>query len=453
MLDTGQTACLRSAIVRNGKILNVHSFAAGGSTLLRPTPVVTHQHATSLIERETSTGTHIIENLRIFKVGTFTDMFGIEATWDDVHLDQMVAHYHILKDGGYFPDVPVKSDHSMSVKDVVGYFEDIYRDKDDPNFLSATVEITDADAWEKWDSRTWRARSIEIGFYQTNDGKTFYPVVVGLAFVDIGAVEGLHSRTRNHNTHNFHLVVTDNEETSMPPDINTQPEEWIKAVNYAAWVQSARYAQACQDWERAVNYAVALEREAAAATGAGQGQDGTQGGQGGGQPPAITGQQNHSQPPVHPPMAFRVNGQPTTDFMTVQAHIDTLEQYRSESITIGRSDYVEQLARDERITAAQIESLTAHALSLTDEQFKTFRATYDNAPKMTVFGNHGGQGPQGGENNQNQNFGSQQTTEDELETAKEIVKRHRLAGMSEDKIEKSASFKRLVAAKIDPNTI
>lgn len=418
----------------NGKGFPTHLFGASGGALKTPT-LITNSFASSVKSYETDQGTHIIENLRIFKVGTFTDMFGQERTWDDVHLDQMVAHYHILKDGGYFPDVPVRADHTFSVKDVVGYYQDIYRDRDDPNFLSATIEITEDDAWQKWERRTWRSRSIEIGMYETNDGKLFHPVVMGLAFVDIGAVEGLHARQKQSDFQ-FHQVITDTEETSMGvPDITKDPEGWIKAANYAKaladWTTSANYAKALDDWTAAVNYAAALEAEH------GEGEDGEE-------PPPGTPPANHNRPA--PTASFRVNGQQTQDFRQVQAHIDTLEQFRSETTDANRQSFVEQLATDNKIAATQIDSLAAHALSLTDEQFSTFRATYESAPSLSVFGNQG----RDGDNPPGTPPGTPpaSSSDDELETAKEIVAQHRRAGMSEEKVQKTASFKKLVAAGI-----
>lgn len=427
----------------NGKILHRSLFGAGAGLAIRPTVIPTHAHASSLRSYATDNGTHIIENLRIFKVGTFTDMFGVEATWDDIHLEAMIAHFHLLRDGGYLVDVPVRADHSISVKDVVGYYVDIYRDPDDPQFLSASIEITEDDAWEKWERRTWRSRSIEIGMYETNDGKRFYPVVTGLAFVDIGAVEGLHARPRND--FQFHQVVTDTEENSpmQVPDINTEPDKWIAAVNYAAWVQSANFAQACQDWERAVNYAHALQQQADQA--AGGGDTGTQTPPA--QPPAITGgqPQPHRQP-VQTPMAFRVNGGQTTDFMAVQAHIDALEQFRTEQFQSGRSEFVKRLAEQNKIAATQIADLTSHALSLNDEQFAHFKKTYEAAPSLAAFGTFSGSGDGHGGPPLPPDGGNQGG---DVELAKEIVAQHRLSGMSEDQVKATASFRKLVAAGIE----
>lgn len=416
--------------------------------MARPTGIQSEMSLHAVQHRVGDNGNNHLDNLRIFKSGTFTDMFGFEHTWDDLHLEQMVQHFHLLRDGGYFPNVPIRSDHSMSVKDVVGYFTDIYRDPDDDQFLASSIEFTEPDAWEKWERGTWRSRSIEIGMYETNDGRAFWPVVMGLAFVDIPAVEGLHARQKPQ--FSFSTYVTDNEETAVSvPDITKDPQAWINAVNYAAWEQAANYAQQCENWEKAVNYAHALEQEAAQQGGEQPSITGnsTSGGQGTGseQPPA-----NHAQAPAQPPqmMTFRVNGQPTSDFASIQAHIDVLEQYRSESMKSGRQAYVEELARDNKIVATQIESLAAHAQSLTDEQFATFRAMYDNAPAIPGLGQHFGH-----EHNTTNQPPVQEGAAalDEIETAKEVVAQFRRAGMDAEKIKKTPSYRKLVSAGIETN--
>ena len=345
----------------------------------------------------------------------------------------------------------MRAGHGMSIDGLVGYFQDVYLDPEDDQFLSATVEFTEPDAFEKWERGTWRSRSIEIGMYETNDGRSFWPVVMGLAWVDIPAVEGLHAR-QQHPQFNFSTYVTDNEEGHVPPDINKDPEGWTAAVNYAAWEQAANYAQACQNWEKAVNYAAALEREAA-------NQPNQPSITGGDNPPADPPTPPANQPANHgaqPPqmMVFRVNGQPTSDFSAIQSHIDALEGYRSESMEQGRKDFVEGLAKDNKIPATQIQGLTAHALSLDDTQFATFRAMYENAPAMPGFANFGQQPNNGGPGEQqNQGvsgFGAQQPA-DEVETAKEIVAQHRRAGMSEEKVKATPSYQKLVAAGVATN--
>lgn len=418
---------------RNSKATITHQFGAAPSLLERaPLVIPTAKFAHEPLHSVNAQGNNVLENLRVFRTGTFTDMFGFQHTWDDTHLDLMVMHFTLLRDSGVFPDVPLRADHGSSVLGVVGYYQDLYRDREDPQFLSATVEFTEPEAWEKWQRRTWRSRSIEIGMYETNDNRSYWPVVMGLAFVDIPAVEGLHGRQRD--PHHFSQAIMDNEEGSMqPPDINKDPEGWTKAVQYAAWLEAANYAKACEDWEKAVVYAKALEDEAAA--------------QNPPAPPAppAPGIAPHAAPPAPTPAPvaqFRVNAQQTSEFARIQAHIDTLEQFRSETVNMGRRSFIEKLAEDGKIAAAQVDHLSAHALSLNDDQFAGFRASYENAPKLSLFGNQGHQDTTPGAPGTK----DVPTAEDQLDIAEEIVLQHRRTGMSEDKVVKTESYRKLVAA-------
>lgn len=444
---------LRSPAVKTGRFTPTHFFsAAPGSTLIKPDVLDTAKFAREVGHRETPRGTHILEGLRIFRTGTFTDMFGQTATWEDYHLQLMVAHYQILKDGGYFPNVPIREDHTSSLAKVAGYFENVYLDSEDPSFLSSDVEFTEPQAYDKWYRGTWRARSVEIGMFETNDGKFFWPVVMGLAFVDIPAVEGLYRSGMRPEKGYSQQVINDMEEGSVPPDINTDPEGWIKAVNYAAWLQAVNYAKACEDWERAVVYAAALEAEhptpgivpGIAPHGAGQ-PDPAPNPAPPAPAPTPSPQPAPAPPPTQPTAQFRVGGQVTNDFRAVQAHIDTLEQTIAETVHLGRTEFVAGLARDNKIAASQIESLTAHALSLSPEQFASFRVGFEAAPASSLFGQHGQQ-PAGTPSNPGTPVPS---AESDLEVAKGIVRQHRNAGMAPDSLKKLPSYQKLVKAGIE----
>lgn len=426
-------------------------FGAAAPVLERaPFHIPTQKFQAGVAERTNANGNHVLVGLRVFRVGTFTDMFGFEHTWDDTHLDLMVLHFGLLRDSGIFPDVPVRADHGSSVRNVVGYYESLYRDPEDNQFLSADIEFTEPDAYEKWQRRTWRSRSIEIGMYETNDSRSYWPVVMGLAFVDIPAVEGLHGRQGSK--FHFSQALQDNEENNMHKTAEEwakDPQGWAAAAVYAQWVVAANFAQACENWEKAVNYAKALEDEAAA--------------QNPPAPPAppapgVVPPAPHAAPPAAPPtsaqpqpMAFRVNGSQTSDFSTVQAHIDGLEQFAKETREAGRQAFVEKLATDNKIAASQVAGLMAHALSLNDQQFMSFRASYDAAPALSIFGQQVQQDTTPGD--PGTGGPSQPTTAQEIETLKGIVQQHRYTGVSEEDLAKKSSYKRLVALGVDPSTL
>lgn len=138
---------------------------------------------------QTEDGRRVVRGLKIFRTGKLTDSAGRQREWGSDELDKMVDHFARLTDSGEFPDVPVRADHSISVKDVAGYHTSLRRDG---NFLVADVEFTEPEAAEKYARGTWRSRSVEIGTFRTEAGEELFPVVMGTAFVDIPAVSGLY---------------------------------------------------------------------------------------------------------------------------------------------------------------------------------------------------------------------------------------------------------------------
>lgn len=150
-------------------------------------------------------GNSVVQGLEIFKAGSFKDSLGDQKTWTTEQLAMMASHFEMLRANDKLPNVPVRVDHSWSVDDVVGYI-DALRVVGDR--LVADVEFTEPDAYSKFERGTYRSRSLEVGPYETNDGVTYWPVVLGLAFVDLPAVEGLHSKPR--------LFRHDGKETNVP---------------------------------------------------------------------------------------------------------------------------------------------------------------------------------------------------------------------------------------------
>ncbi|MDP9013787.1 MAG: hypothetical protein M3O41_14255 [Pseudomonadota bacterium] len=128
--------------------------------------------------------------LRVFRSGSFADSEGVRRRYTRADLDKMAVNYHTLVEKGLLPNVPVREDHSRSIKSVVGYFTDVRRDG---NFLVADIEFTEESAVQKYTSKTYRARSAEVGSYTDNDGNDYSPAILGVAFCDIPAVEGLYA--------------------------------------------------------------------------------------------------------------------------------------------------------------------------------------------------------------------------------------------------------------------
>lgn len=144
------------------------------------------------------------------------------------------------------------------------------------------------------------------------------------------------------------------------------------------------------------------------------------------------------------PFSFKVNGMPVSNFAQVQAHIDGLENFRRDTVNAGKESFVENLASDNKIAATQVKALTEYALSLNDQQYDAWRATWDGAPSISLFGNHAG----GTTNfNGDQSAGEVQQQQ-ELNDCREIVLQHKRSNMPNEQIMKTNSYKRLM--ELDP---
>lgn len=125
----------------------------------------------------------LLKQVEIFKAGTYR---GKEYTKAD--LEKMVRNFNLLKKKKIYPNVPVRVDHGNSAHDVCGYIEKLtVKGKK----LIADLDITEENIYQKIKRTTLRSRSVEIGTYDDNKGNSYYPVVYGVAWVDIPQVEGL----------------------------------------------------------------------------------------------------------------------------------------------------------------------------------------------------------------------------------------------------------------------
>jgi ATP-dependent Clp endopeptidase proteolytic subunit ClpP len=164
------------------------------------------------------------------------------------------------------------------------------------------------------------------------------------------------------------------------------------------------------------------------------------------QPPAPTAQATPPAPaaPAQPGTAqaavqpFIVNGAEVTDPAAVQAHIQALETYRTESIENGRKTFVDQLAKDGKILASAIKDTSEFAVSLTSEQFDKWKATMVAAPSSSLFDPHGADTKQ-----QTPQAQAAAQTAQRITVLKEIVQGHKDGGMPQDQLEKLDSYMEL----------
>lgn len=339
---------------------------------------------TARFER-TDDGGGVLSGIRVLRTGTFIDSYGYEMTFDDSHLEQMVFHYGLLGKSD-FPNVPWRANHGRNVNEVVGYITDLRKEGE---YLVADVDITEPDAADKWERGTYRARSAEVGFYETNDGRGYWPTLMGVAFVDIPAVEGLFAKPNSKESNEVDEI------------------EFALACGYA---QALEDAQADADFANAAHYAQGLQ-DAKAEFGSGD----------------------------RPPFVFAIGGEQVADYRRVQEHITALETFQTETFSAARTAFIDGLVSDKKIAAPQADGLKELALSMTDDQFGKFKASYENAPVLSLFGNHAD-----GVSNPD---GEPSSAEGEIETLEAIVLNHRRAGMTEDQIKNTPSFQRLQTLK------
>jgi len=159
-------------------------------------------------------------------------------------------------------------------------------------------------------------------------------------------------------------------------------------------------------------------------------------------PPAPAAQ---AQPQAQEPFKFTMNGSEVTDYAAVQQHIVGLELFKKETIEAGRKSFVQQLAADKKISAAD-ETLTAteeFALSLSSEQFDKWKASMSAAPASPLFEKHG---VEPGDTKAPEN-GGVNAVKAEITTLEEIVQGHRDSGLDEAKIAETPSYKKLQQLK------
>jgi hypothetical protein len=334
-------------------------------------------------------GTARVRGVEIFKAGTFRDSMGEQNTWTVAHLLMMVNNFNLLKDADIFTDVPVRRDHGYSLANVMGYFESLYVIGDR---LLADIHVTEPDQVDKLARTTYRSVSVEVGMYVTNDETPYWPTVMGVAYVDIPAVEGLHSK-------NIPVAYFSRTDSTQEKPVTTENDR-------GAQRPSSFRIKGVETSDHAAVQSHIAELEARPA-----------------------------------PAAFRVNGTETMDFTAVQAHITALEGFASETRDNGRKSFVTGLAdgKSPKIAATQVETLTELAIGMSDEQFAKFKASYELAPALSLTANHGSDANKGGD----APAGGNGEKASEKLVLQEQLAMHRNAGMSEDEIQNTKAFKRL----------
>ena len=396
---------------------------------------------TTGFERNDDKGTATITDWPVFKAGTFADSFGFVETWTTEHLAQLVSNFELLKP--VLVNIPVRADHGRSIEKVKGYVTAL---RVAEGVLLADVVLTEPDAVEKYERGTYRSRSAEIGFYETNEGAAYYPVFLGVAFVDIPAVEGLFSKaTDQHPSTRYFTEASPQMTTTSNPAAqagDTAPAlrpSGSEPVTTTVTVQSGGQFTAPAT---TTNPTMAPAPSTPAAPPAGPTQPGA---------PAVQVPPPIDQPAPAPTAAaapagtqkFTVNGE-EMDLDTIATRLAAAQNFEKEQMEATRTAFVKGLVDTNKVAAPQRESMEAFAKSLTPEQFTAWSATFEGAPELSLLANHGA----GVSNPNNANGGTPLTeAQQEIKTAEETVKMHERSGMSQADIEKTASYQKLQAAK------
>ena len=370
--------------------LNVRQFEIGANSLF------------NITERRDN-GTALITGTPIFRTGTFRDSLGIQHTWMPEHLEQMVFHYNLLRGNLVLPNVPFRADHSSSVRNIVGYIQNL---KFEGGLLLADWEVVDPEALVQIDNGKYRARSAEVGLYETNDEAFYWPVLMGCAFVDLPAVEGLYAQADRQFTALYEKENTSVTAPATPPS-NTPPSTTAPAAPPA------------QPPATPSTPATGAPAAPPAAT------------------PEATPAAQHGQPAG---VTLFVNGQATNDVVAVQQHITTLETFRSEAVKGAKEAFVKALVSGNKLPAPQLDAQIAFVHTLNDEQYDAFRKSWEGAPASPVFAAHGVTVTNPG--------GDAPTGPTEIEQLEDIIAMHRRTGiMTEEQIAKTPTFQKLTALR------
>lgn len=395
----------------------------------------------------------VLSDVAVFRSGTFRDSMGFQHNWESIHMDQMVAHFDMLRARQIFSDIPVRDGHPGFLLSgiegngkTVGWHTGLRAeqrtnpsDGKEYTYLLAEYEVLDEDAIKKIESGLWRNRSSEIGSYITNDEAEFWPVYQGFAYVDIPAVEGLNGFAKSNPGlgTTFSLMIESEEET--PVGAPTKKHSAPEGVEAEAEVEApAAQTEPDEVVEPEVVVAEVEVHEDGTVTVTDLEDDEDEDDDEDEPAAEEVDEPQASHSKTGPVGTFRINGQSTTDFASVQQHIDALEGFAKETTDANRKAFVSGLVVDKKITGAQQATLEEFALGLSTEQYGKWCESYGLAPQLGLLSLHAA-----GSSNHDAGGGEPSTSEVELETAREIVASHKRAGMPMEQIEATKSFLKL----------
>jgi len=358
----------------------------------------------------------LYEKVPIFRSGVFADSMGYRKEWLPEQMHQMASNFTYLKRTGIFADVPVRVGHPSflggnAMKDVIGYFTTLeVEERESPidgddekyTYLLASYEILDEEADKKIASGLYRNRSSEIGTFFTNDPETeLWPVMMGVAYVDIPAVQGLNGFAKQYQTETFSIQM---EAPVSGTESKTQVEAPKPAlpVNAEFTIGGTR----TNDFARVQAYITELEGK---------------------------------------------NGEFAAQVQTLTTENTALKEFKAEQLKAGREQRLTMLtmSRDGKppvLTAPELEQEKQFTAMLNDEQFDAYLKRLEAKGGNPLLGNHGYQST---DENHRPADDSDKAKSEAIAALKDVVTGFRYASsMTTERIKATDAYKKLVA--LDP---
>jgi len=363
-------------------------------------------------------GPLMVEGMPIFRSGTFRNSWGEATSWTDFHINQMVANFNNLKDSGIFADVPVRSSHPEpwfrnSTDEVIGYVTSLTAAKRnhpatgvEHNYLLANYEVTDPAAAAKIEKKTYRNRSAEVGMYVDNTEAEYYPVLMGFAYVDISAVEGLnfgkHADIRRYALDEEGVLVGDANNTDETEEEVVTPESDVDETPDDEIVDEEEVTEEVSD-ETPEETPVTEETPPATST-------------------------NSASSTVTDSFSVNFAGRTITSAAEAQALIDSL----SGVVVEDRNQYVNRMFSSGRITAGMKDGLAEFTAGLSIDQWGQFRRIFEDSPVVPAIAFRTGT--------------PDESSNEEVKELSQVVE-HLTRALGEERVKETPSYQRLQVIK------
>lgn len=351
----------------------------------------------SYFENEAGDKILSVKDLPVFRSGTFRDSMGFPHEYDGDSMRLMVSNFDHLKAQNIFPDVPVRNGHPSEFRsrtqELIGYVVALRtedrkgpHDGGDYTYLLADVEIIDTEAQSKISSGLWRNRSSEIGLYLDNRDIEYAPTFMGVAYVDIPAVEGLNGFSKDEGD-DVHFIMEDSMTNMITPPAPKVNEPFSFTLGSQGGITDGSAVQ---------EYINSIEAE---------------------------------------------NGNFAKKVADLTSENSELREFKNGVIEGERIDFVTSLIESGKVLASKKDSLTALAKGLNGEQFEAWKDSFEDASSKEILGNYGKQE----QNKTPAGDSADETAAANFESDKRILGALAASGMTEDQIKGTAAYKSAVA--------